>query len=51
MRINPKMIAIPRGPKKEVKPPDAELLGEFATPLEGILFDELDGEEIGVPGN
>lgn len=44
MRINPKIIAIPRGPKKLVKPLEVELLGEFATPLEGILFDELDGD-------
>lgn len=50
MKINPKMIAIPRGPKKEVKP-----LDELPEPLDGILFDtlEFDGVdgEILLPGN
>jgi len=49
MKINPKMIAIPRGPKSDVKPP------ELPEPLDGILFDtlELDGVDgdMMLPGN
>lgn len=50
MKINPKMIAIPRVPKKLVNPLEPDLT-VFPNPLDGLLFDELDGIDNGVPGN
>ena len=51
MKINPKMIAIPRGPKKLVNPLEPEATA-FPVLLDGVEFDVLDGlDETGVPGN
>lgn len=49
MRIKPRMIAIPRGPKKLVNP-----LEELPLPLDGLEFDWLDGDDTvgdALPGN
>ncbi len=52
MKIKPKIIAIPRVPKKLVKPLLPPEATGFPVPLDGVLFEILDGEEeTGVPGN